>query len=126
MYNEEVNRQILFSETFYEHPDYDTESIENDVALVKLPAGALAEYTDHIRPACLPPLGFRAEQDLADTSLYAIGWGKTENGATISPVLNQLEVKIVTNEECMNSYGDIIKPTNLCAQGVNGTGTCQV
>ena len=53
---------------------------------------------DHIKPACLPPRGFE-ESQLGNTSLYAVGWGKTNNLANISPVLNQLEVKIISNSQ---------------------------
>ena len=38
-----------------------------------------------------------------------MGWGKTNNGANISPVLNQLGVTLISNQECRKSYGDIIK-----------------
>ena len=73
-----------------------------------------------------------------------MGWGKTNNLANISPVLNQLEVKLISNSQvrsgyqitvcfshsppplqCRKSYGDIIRSTNICAEGNNGTGTCQ-
>ena len=35
-----------------EHPDYDVDTIANDVSLVRLPKDALTQYTDHIRPVC--------------------------------------------------------------------------
>ena len=41
-----------------------------------------------------------------------MGWGKTNNGANISPVLNQLGVTLISNQECRKSYGDIIKVTS--------------
>ena len=66
---------------------------------------------DHIKPACLPPRGFQ-EAELGNSSLWAVGWGKTNNGANISPVLNQLGVTLISNQECRKSYGDIIKVTN--------------
>ena len=47
--------------------------------------------------------------ELGNSSLNAVGWGKTNNGANISPVLNQLSVSLISNEECRKSYGDIIK-----------------
>lgn len=106
------------------HPEYDMESIANDVSLVRLPAGSVTEYTDHIKPACLPPRGFQ-ESQLGNIDLFAVGWGKTNNLANISPVLNQLEVRLISNSECRKSYGDIIRSTNICAEGNNGTGTCQ-
>lgn len=46
--------------------------------------------------------------------------------ASISPVLNKLNVTIVTKEKCRQSYGDVIKDSNICAIGGSGQGTCQV
>jgi len=124
LYDTEEGREIIYTNVFIEHPNYDVESIANDVALVRLPKNSLASYTSHIKPACLPARGFH-DESLGDINLYAVGWGKTNNGANISPVLNQLPVHLITNDLCRKSYGDIIKDTNLCAQGDKGTGTCQ-
>jgi len=33
----EEGRMVMFSDTFVEHPDYRTDQISNDIALVKLP-----------------------------------------------------------------------------------------
>jgi len=127
LYDEEDGRKIIFTTRFIEHPHYDVDSIANDVALVHLPKNAnnaLTHYTAHIKPGCLPARGFQ-DISLGEITLSAVGWGKTNNGANISPVLNQLPVILVTNEDCRKSYGDIIRDTNLCAQGEEGTGTCQ-
>ena len=125
LYDTETGRKIIYTTEFISHPHYDQDSIANDVSLVKLPAGSVTSYTEFIRPACLPPRGFQELHELGNSSLSAVGWGKTNNGANISPVLNQLAVTLISNEECRKSYGEIIKETNLCAQGKNGTGTCQ-
>ena len=125
LYDTETGRKIIYTTEFISHPHYDQDSIANDVSLVKLPAGSVTSYTEFIRPACLPPRGFKELYELGNSSLSAVGWGKTNNGANISPVLNQLAVTLISNEECRKSYGEIIKETNLCAQGKNGTGTCQ-
>jgi len=124
LYDEEEGRKIIYTTVFVEHPEYDVDSIANDVAMVRLPKNSLDSYTSHIQPACLPARGF-LDSSLGDISLNAVGWGKTNNGANISPVLNQLPVHLLTNEECRKSYGDIIRDTNLCATGDEGTGTCQ-
>lgn len=121
LYSEEDGRLIIFTQDFYEHPQYDVENIANDVSLVRLPKGSVS-YTTHIRPACLPA---RMAEDVDSEDLIAVGWGKTDNAATISPVLNQLNVDLISNDKCRKSYGDIIRETNLCAQGPEGTGTCQ-
>ena len=114
LYDTESGRKIIYTTEFIPHPDYDMENIANDVSLVRLPAGSVTEYTgltetilcvsqsvliaDHIKPACLPPRDFQ-ESRLGNTSLFAVGWGKTNNLANISPVLNQLEVKMISNSQ---------------------------
>ena len=47
-------------------------------------------------------------------------------GSKISPELNKLNVTVVDNKKCKESYGNIIKETNICAIGLEGQGTCQV
>ena len=115
LYNEEEGRIIVQSKEFVQHPDYDIEKISNDVALIKLPKGTLKSYTAKIRPVCLPPRNTK-DSDLTEGKFVAVGWGKTDNGATISPVPNELSVKLVKNDICAQSYGDIIRATNVCAQ----------
>ena len=48
------------------------------------------------------------------------------SGSKISPELNKLNVTVVENDKCKETYGDIIKETNICAVGMEGQGTCQV
>jgi len=110
------------SNVFYEHPYYNPKEIKNDVALVELPDEI--EFTDTMRPICLPLLG-EENADLDGFKMVATGWGKTNDGSKISPELNKLNVTVVENKKCKESYGDIIKETNICAIGMEGQGTCQ-
>ena len=124
LYDEEEGRIIVKSDDFYQHPEYDLTDIVNDIALIKLPEGTIPAYTSKIRPVCLPARS-RQDLELQEAKFVAVGWGKTDDQASISPVLNELSVNLVTNKVCAQSFGDIIKPTNVCGQGANGTGTCQ-
>ena len=56
----------------------------------------------------LPRMAEEVEEGEVE-GLKAVGWGKTDNAATISPVLNQLSVELVTNAVCRKSYGTIIR-----------------
>ena len=59
--------------------------------------------------------------------MVAAGWGKVNDSSSISPLLNKLNVAIVTNEKCKQTFGNIVQDTTLCAIGLEGsTGTCQV
>ena len=57
---------------------------------------------------CLPPRGF-GDSLLGGAGLQAVGWGKTNNGANISPVLNQLVVNLISNEECRYHRAELRK-----------------
>jgi len=112
----------IASNVFYEHPYYDPKEIKNDVALIELPEEIT--INDTMRPICLPLLG-EEDADLDGFKMVATGWGKTNDGSKISPELNKLNVTVVDNKKCKESYGDIIKETNICAIGMEGQGTCQ-
>ena len=73
------------------------------------------------------PLKESIDIDLTDAEMVAAGWGKTNDSSSISPFLNKLKVKIVTNDECQLTFGNIVQETTLCSIGLEGnTGTCQV
>ena len=81
---------------------------------------------DHTRPACLP-LKDSVNFDITGTEMVAAGWGKTNDSSSISQFLNKLIVRVVTNDECQQTFGDIVQKTTLCSIGTEGnTGTCQV
>ena len=83
-------------------------------------------YLEHVRPACLP-LKESIDIDITESEMVAAGWGKTDDSSSISELLNKLIVRIVTNDECQQTFGNIVQKTTLCSIGTEGnTGTCQV
>ena len=53
------------------------------------------------------------------------GWGTTSFGGTLSDVLLEVEVPVVTNAQCAITMSDITD-SMLCAGGEEGKGSCQV
>ena len=84
--------------TIKQHSQYNSGTLQNDISVLELDSEVDLYTHPNIKPACLPPRGFQ-ESQLGNTSLYAVGWGKTNNLANISPVLNQLDVKLISNSE---------------------------
>ncbi|KAF2900479.1 hypothetical protein ILUMI_05705 [Ignelater luminosus] len=102
------------------HPDYNRLTKSNDIALLRLERDI--EYTDFIRPICLPPENSSAPKE--GTELAVSGWGATEDGSTKSAVKIKVSVPIISNETCNKTLHNI-QSTQLCAGGVSGRDACQ-
>ena len=81
------------------HPEYGTEGLNHDIALMKLVSPVdLSTYT----PACLAEEGV----DWTGETAWTYGWGTIEEGASsISNVLMETNVTIVSNEDCNSREG---------------------
>merc|ERR1712192_213125 len=49
------------------------------------------------------------------------GWGTTSSGGSVSNVLLEVDVKVISNSECNNAYGGITD-NMLCAADASGNG----
>ncbi|XP_007231264.3 transmembrane protease serine 6 isoform X2 [Astyanax mexicanus] len=92
------------------HQYYDDENHDYDLALLRLDrpvsAGTLAQ------PACLPSHTHQLEPGLL---CWVTGWGAIKEGGSPSNVLQKVDVRLVSEEACVRSYGYIITPRMLCA-----------
>ena len=107
-------RKDLTSTIGFTHPDWMITGnwIDNDVAVIKLPEPV--EFTDSIRPACLPTLGDMGE-DYAGEMATAAGWGKTSTAAeSHSDQLYFVEAEVISNTLCKADYGPILNEGHMC------------
>uniref|UniRef100_A0A8B9QBA7 Transmembrane protease serine 2 n=1 Tax=Apteryx owenii TaxID=8824 RepID=A0A8B9QBA7_APTOW len=99
------------------HPDYDTDSKDNDVALMKLETPLI--LTDNIRPVCLPNPGmvFKPNQQC-----WISGWGAEYQGGKTSDNLNYALVPLIERSRCNSIYiyNGMILPTMICAGFLGG------
>jgi len=108
------------------HPLYNSRTIDNDLALVRLEAPM--EINDCVGTVCLPTEG----DDVAPgTKCWNTGWGTLTQGGSGATLLQEAEVSILSNEACKDSgYAENeITSAMICAQGraANGsiTDACQ-
>ncbi|XP_043971515.1 transmembrane protease serine 6 isoform X2 [Gambusia affinis] len=94
------------------HQYYDSESHDYDLALLKLDRPAYALLTGHARPACLPPATHQLEPGLL---CWVTGWGAQQEGGNANNVLQKVDVRLVSEEACVRSYGYLVTPRMLCA-----------
>lgn len=106
------------------HPRYSTNSIDHDIALIRLATDIT--YTDYIQPVCL----WREDDDqstIVNKLGTVIGFGFDETDA-ISNTLREARIPVVSAIECVekNQGGFAAKLTSrmFCAGFRNGTGAC--
>merc|ERR1711963_814866 len=116
----EPHRVEITSYNGWTHPQWDHNTLSNDVALIELPSPI--DFNDYIKPSCMPAAGDTADEDEMVT---CTGWGKPSDSAGgISPVLRMVEDRpIISNSQCNAVYG-IVGPGVVCIDTTGGKGTC--
>ncbi|XP_064180643.1 polyserase-2-like [Anguilla rostrata] len=106
------------------HPDYDAQSSDNDIALLRL--ASPVNFTNYIRPICLAA---SASTFHSDTSSWVTGWGAINEGVVLpSPqTLQEVEVPVVGNKQCTCLYGEGQITENMMCAGLStgGKDSCQ-
>ena len=116
----EPHRVEITSYNGWTHPNWDHNTLANDIALIELPSPL--EFNDYIKPSCMPMAGDTA--DVGET-VTCTGWGKPSDSAGgISPVLRMVEDRpIISNSDCNAIYG-IVGSGVVCIDTTGGKGTC--
>jgi len=104
-----------------EHEDYDSDSQENDVALLELKTAM--DLSDSRISAIA--LNDDASCPTSGQNCRIMGWGTVESGGDVPDKAKESTVPVVSNKKCTQSYGyGAITDGMLCA-GEGGTDTCQ-
>ncbi|KAK0091685.1 hypothetical protein PV326_002856, partial [Microctonus aethiopoides] len=92
--------------------DFSFLNFDNDIALLKL--NERVPMTEIIKPVCLP---INKENDYVHVKAIAAGWGTTREDGKPSCVLQEVEVPVMSLQECRNtSYSPrMISDNMLCA-----------
>jgi len=122
---EAVSLRLKVADIF-NHPGYDSDSIDNDFSLLRLAKHVDFDSYLHIRPACLPQ---DPAEDYEGFLATVSGWGTTSSGGQASHFLQKAEVTVLSNEDCNGpsyAYGGAVTDLMMCAnvQG-GGTDSCQ-
>jgi len=114
------NVQTRRAAKVYAHPKYETRPTRYDLAMVKLDSPV--EINDCVAPACLPEQG---DDVNGGEKCWITGWGTLRSGGNSPKILQEGEVTIVSNDDCVNKFGysrSQIDDTMICAQGSSGGG----
>lgn len=109
----EVGGQFSYVLYVIEHPDYDPDTLENDIAIIILVAPFL--FTNTVNKIQLPAQG-SSEGTTEGTELVVSGYGIIAEGTTVpADVLMQVTVPVTSVETCVEEYDERIHDTNVCA-----------
>ena len=81
------------------HPQYNQEDAYYDFAILFL--SSLLTFSSSITPVCLPA----STQSLYTGQVATVtGWGLTSSGGSPASTLQEVEVTIISNQECNDHY----------------------
>uniref|UniRef100_A0A672FTH6 chymotrypsin n=2 Tax=Salarias fasciatus TaxID=181472 RepID=A0A672FTH6_SALFA len=113
--NEDV--QILSPSRVFTHPNWNANTINNDIALIKLSSPAVLGTT--VSPVCLAQ-----SSDSFSGTCVTSGWGLLRSTAASTPnTLQQAALPLLTNTDCKRYWGSNISDVMICA-GASGVSSC--
>ncbi|XP_064212796.1 brachyurin [Tribolium castaneum] len=113
------NIQTVAASDYILHPDYNPQTLDNDIGLIKLRMPVT--FTDSIKS-----INYLALEPLLQAhKVRAIGWGQTsDENAQYSDVLQYVYVAPIKNDYCKEIYGSQITDNMVCVEGNYNEGAC--
>ncbi|XP_024119827.1 trypsin-2 [Oryzias melastigma] len=109
----EGSEQFIDSSRVIRHPGYNSFTIDNDIMLIKL--STPATLNQYVQPVSLP-----SSCAPAGTMCLVSGWGNTMNPADDGDKLQCLNIPILSDSDCNNSYPGMITNSMFCAGYLEG------
>ncbi|KAL0172030.1 hypothetical protein M9458_032341, partial [Cirrhinus mrigala] len=109
----EGSEQFINSDKAIRHPNYNSWTLDSDIMLIKL--STPATLNQYVQPVALP-----SGCATAGTKCSVTGWGNTMSSTADSNKLQCLEIPILSDSDCSNSYPGMITNTMFCAGYLEG------
>ncbi|XP_077147052.1 vitamin K-dependent protein C [Ranitomeya variabilis] len=111
----EDTEQQMFVTKIITHPNFKAETVDNDIALLRLSQPAV--YSKYVLPICLPSYGLASKiLTLEGTETIVTGWGNQEEShRNRSNILSYIQIPIVPNENCSTVMQNPVTGNMLCA-----------
>uniref|UniRef100_A0A8C7WUC7 Peptidase S1 domain-containing protein n=1 Tax=Oryzias sinensis TaxID=183150 RepID=A0A8C7WUC7_9TELE len=119
------NRVSRTIKTLIIHPNYNSATQNNDIALLQL--SSPVTFNNYITPVCLPST---SSTFYSGVKTWVTGWGDIGNGVSLPApeILQEVQIPIVGNRRCRCSYGASSITDNMMCAGLlaGGKDSCQV
>ncbi|XP_018570824.1 brachyurin [Anoplophora glabripennis] len=116
----EATQVRLTSSSVVNHASYNVGSFAaNDVAVIFLPSAV--SLNNNIQLISLAPAN---SGTFAGSTGFLAGWGRTSDASNaVSAVLRGVNLPIITNAVCAQSYGNNVVASSICTAGRSGSNT---
>ncbi|KAH9638174.1 hypothetical protein HF086_008778 [Spodoptera exigua] len=104
------------------HGSWNPSLVRNDIAMITLPSAV--STSGNIGFIALPS-GNELNNQFVGATATASGFGLTRDGGSVSGALSHVNLPVITNAVCRNTYPIYIQSSNVCTSGANGRSTCQ-
>jgi len=108
--NEEGNEVVIAARKVTNHPRYNSNSMDNDIAIVELDSEV--SFNDNMKPVCLPSRGMKFR---SNTMCTVTGFGAIREGGPQATTLMKADVPLVDNQKCSEYYRSPISDLKICA-----------
>ncbi|KAM9309240.1 trypsin-1-like [Pholidichthys leucotaenia] len=109
----EGTEQFIYSSRVIRHPNYNSWNIDNDIMLIKL--SQRVTLNSYVQPVALP-----RSCAPAGTMCRVSGWGNTMSSTADEDRLQCLDIPILSDSDCHNSYPGMIYDSMFCAGYLEG------
>ncbi|XP_054084644.1 serine protease 1-like [Zeugodacus cucurbitae] len=101
------------------HPGFNFQSLQHDLAVIKIDP---IEYAEDIQRVRLPTKPCLYSNLVGERAIIA-GWG-LDSAGTQPTNLQYAELNIISNALCRKTFNQYIDPTKICVATQNGESTC--
>ncbi|XP_030375946.1 chymotrypsin-2 [Scaptodrosophila lebanonensis] len=97
----------------------------NDIALIEVAEPIVFDY-ETVAPVTLPPLNFETPQTPEGGEGVLIGWGLNATSGSIQTTLQEVNLKVYSDDECVERHSGRTNPSSHICGGVDegGKGQC--
>lgn len=118
--SEAESSQVTFTSSNYTvHEDYPSTIYKNDLALIRLPSPA--QLNENVQTVSLAP---KNSSDFSGDKALLSGWGKTTGDSDTSSVLMNVNLTVITNQQCEYEFFPPMDFSMLCTSGLGPKGGC--
>ncbi|KAL8187559.1 UNVERIFIED_CONTAM: hypothetical protein K2H54_051019 [Gekko kuhli] len=109
----ERDEQKVRVRQFWQHPQYDPENFNNDIALIQLTSHVV--FSEHVLSICLPNPNLSTLLTEKETVGTVSGWGSTHVKGQSTRFLLRVKLPVVSMDTCRQSTEKLITDNMFCA-----------